>query len=153
MFMGTYNIQILRGARSTRTLLSCRNTGQVELALLDDDSGRQRWDVDMIDTGVFTFKVSGGTDPGREFLRRDSQSLGTFDVNLAAWAVRAVTTTPQIPAYYSISPFEGPDLTRRLSCSADGKVVDIAPADDGSGRQRWQFQGPAIEPHFLWTFS
>jgi hypothetical protein len=154
MFMGTYNIQVLRGARSTRTLLSCRNTGQVELALLDDGSGRQRWDVNMIDTGVFTFKVSGGTDPGKEYLVWSGLNgvlLGQYSDNGAGWVLAAVTTNPEIPAYYTAGPFEGPSVTRILSCSADGKVVDLVPQDDESGRQRWQLQGPAIPPNFLWA--
>lgn len=154
MFMGTYNIQVLRGLLSNRSLLSCQSDGTTELAALDDDSGRQKWNVDMIDTGVFTFKVSGGTNPEKEYLRWSSEppSLGVYDDNFAAWMLQTVSVTPEIPAYYSIRPFQRP-FTRVLACRKNGEGLHVAETDVGNGRARWQLQGPAIDPNFITTLS
>ncbi len=115
----------------------------------------QKWDVNMIDSGFFNIKASGGTgDPDRQFLTFDESGvvrLGVQPQNFIGlvWTLARVTTAPEIPAYYAIAPAWWDGVTGLLSCSPDGTIVNIAPQDDGSGRQRWQFQGPPLANPFF----
>lgn len=188
MEMGQYNIQVLRGLSSNRSLLSCQSGGAVDL-WSDNNTGarqdradpgrvlpprksqsvsspdpvkqtagpsdrRQKWDVDMIDSGFFSIKASGTDDPDRRFLTFNDSGVVRLGVQAenfigSVWTLARVTTSPEIPAYYAIAPAWWDGVTGLLSCSADGTIVNLAPQDDGSGRQRWQFQGPPLANPFF----
>ena len=48
-------------------------------------------------------------------------------------------------AYYTIQTLPGLSSDRSvLSCTPEGQV-DLWKKDDGSGRQRWQMQGPVYD--------
>ena len=153
--LGFYNLQVLRGLSTNRSLLSCQAGGVVDLWNTDDGSGRQRWVMNPVagePDNVYTFTVYGGTNPGEIYL---SVAPNGSSVELAGsddgsgrqrWALielDEVVTTIEIPSYYQIKPLSNP--AAYLSCTADGTVVDLWNTDDGSGRQRWQVQGPGFD--------
>jgi len=59
------------------------------------------------------------------------------------WVVEPVEADAPPPSDFHIKTYGNPSLF--LSCSADGSVVDLWDGDDGSGRQRWQMQGPGYD--------
>jgi hypothetical protein len=153
--LGYFNLQVLRGLSSNRSLLSCQATGLVDLWNTDDASGRQRWVMNPVEgqqPNVFTLAVYGGTNPGETYLSATVDGTGvTLDGSDDGsgrqwWAmveVDAVASGVEIPSYYQLQPVSNP--TTYLSCTADGTVVDLYGSDDGSGRQRWQTQGPGFD--------
>jgi hypothetical protein len=155
--LGFYNLQVLRGLSSNRSLLSCQAGGLVDLWNEDDGSGRQRWVMNPVagaPANVYNFTVYGGTNPGEVYLSVAADGVG---VDLAGsddgsgrqrWSlveIEEVYSVVDIPSYYQIQPLSNP--TAFLSCTADGTVVDLYGSDDGSGRQRWQVQGPGYDPN------
>lgn len=145
-----YNLQVLRGLSSARSLLSCRPDGSVvDLWNTDDDSGRQQWVLTEIGGGdLYTIAVRTGTAQGKSYLGvASATSVGLFPSDDGSGNQRWVLTPLAsvcdclpIPSYYQIKPAAG--STGFLSCRADGSLVDLWNVDDGSGRQRWQLQGP-----------
>ncbi len=148
---GPYNIQVLRGLSGNRSLLSCAAGGKVDLWNVDDKSGRQQWtlkSVSGVSGNVFNITVVGGSNPDKTYLSCTAGGLvDLFSQDDGSgrqrWLLTPLTTSPQIPDYYQISPIAG--ATGMLSCTPDGNVVDLYGNDDGSGRQRWQMQGPPIQ--------
>lgn len=153
--LGYFNLQVLRGLSSNRSLLSCQPAGKVDLWMQDDASGRQRWvmiPVTGAPANVFNITVYMGTNQGMTYLSAAADGR-TVDLEAAdngqgnqRWAltpVDSVTVSIEIPSYYQIKPLSAP--TSFLSCTPDGTVVDIWDVDDGSGRQRWQVQGPGFD--------
>jgi hypothetical protein len=150
-----YNIQVLRGLSSNLSLLSCQqSTPVVDLWYEDDASGRQRWVLNPIEgsPGVFTIAVAGGTGAGYSFLGYDPASnhvllcAGDDGSGNQRWQLIPVDSREQvleIPSYYLLQPQNG--AKTYMSVPADGSYVDLWP-DDGSGRQRWQLQGPGYQP-------
>ncbi|NQY64247.1 MAG: hypothetical protein HRT38_11035, partial [Alteromonadaceae bacterium] len=60
---GTHNLQILRGLSTNLSLLSCtENGGNIDLWNKDDGSGRQQWEIKLIDgrTDVYHIIVKDG---------------------------------------------------------------------------------------------
>ena len=145
-----YCLQVLRGLSTNNSLLSCNSGGGVDLFNQDDGSGRQKWQLQLLNDKVFNIIVSGGTNPDKKYLScaADGNRVDLYSQDDGSgrqkWLFKAVPTNPLIPAYYQISPFAGVAGIKYLSCAVDGSVVDLFNQDDGSGRQRWQLQGPAI---------
>lgn len=155
--LGYFNLQVLRGLSTNRSLLSCQASGGVvDLWYEDDASGRQRWVMNPVEgapANVYNFTVYGGTNPGELYL---SVASDGSSVDLAGsddgsgrqrWTLIEIENeygTVDIPSYYQIKPLSNPNSY--LSCTADGTVVDLWGSDDGSGRQRWQIQGPGYDP-------
>lgn len=152
--IGYFNLQVLRGLSTNRSLLSCQATGLVDLWNQDDFSGRQRWVTTQVQgqpANVFTFTVYGGTNQGKTYLSVAGDNQ-TVDLEAAddgsgrqRWAlipVDSVSVGIEIPSYYLLAPQSRQGLY--LSCTADGTRVDLWD-DDGSGRQRWQMQGPGYD--------
>jgi hypothetical protein len=152
--MSFYNLQVLRGLGSNRSMLSCTPSGGVDLWKEDDASGRQRWElkrIQGIEGNVFNILVQGGTDLGKKFLSctSDGQRVDLWEKDDGSgrqrWALTQAPSEPGIPAYFHLKPIAGVSSDRTfLSCAADGQAVDLWREDDGSGRQRWQLQGPAL---------
>jgi hypothetical protein len=148
MVAGTFNLQVLRGLDSNRSLLSCTPQGKVDLFSTDDHSGRQVWNVVEVPgvAGYYNIIVSKGTDPGKKYLSctraGDVVDLWKEDDESGRqrWQLIPVTK-PAICSYYEIKVLGGVDTKRNfLSCAASGQVVDLWDKDDDSGRQRWQLQ-------------
>lgn len=152
--IGYFNLQVLRGLSTNRSLLSCQATGLVDLWNQDDFSGRQRWVMTPVQgqpADVFTFTVYGGTNQGKTYLSVAGDNQ-TVDLEAAddgsgrqRWAlipVDSVSVGLEIPSYYLLAPQSRQGLY--LSCTEDGTRVDLW-NDDGSGRQRWQLQGPGYD--------
>ena len=153
--LGYFNLQVLRGLSTNRSLLSCQAGGVVDLWNEDDGSGRQRWVMNPVQgepDNVYTFAAYGGTNSGETYLSvsptNDSVGLAPADDGSGRqrWALVEVdeVAVTGIPSYYQIQPLANP--TFYLSCWGDGALVDIYGSDDGSGRQRWQLQGPVYDP-------
>jgi hypothetical protein len=137
-----YNFQIVRGVASNRSLLSAGSG--VDLWSEDDGSGRQQWVVEPVGNGESTIAISRGTAPGRTYLGIvPGGTLVDLVATPQSWLIVPVITYRDdlgIPGLVWIRPASDPDAF--LSCRADGNRVDIWRSDDGSGRQRWQMQGP-----------
>lgn len=150
-----FNLQVLRGLSSNRSILSCRSDGLVDLWNQDDGSGRQRWLVTQIQgqaSNVYTVATYKGTDPGKAFLgvAADNETVelqasddGSGRQRWALVPVDSVASGLEIPSYYLLESVLRTGLC--LSCTEDGTRVDLWD-DDGSGRQRWQIQGPGFDP-------
>lgn len=156
-----YTIQTLQGLSSDRSMLSCTPDGKVDLWKKDDGSGRQRWVLTPLAEqvgphGVTIYVLSvyeGVASADAIYLAWD----GSGTVGLQApvygpggwgqWVVEPVQANAPPPSDFYIrtygTPHGKPSLY--LSCSEDGTVVDLSDADDGSGRQRWQMQGPVYD--------
>jgi len=143
------NIQVLRGLSSNRSLLSCSADGRtVDLWSEVDNSGRQVWQIVLASghTDVFNIVVSGGVSSNRKFLSCSSDG-GIVDLwdhddgsGRQQWLFVPVRKTG-ICSYFNIKVNAGVTGNRTLlSCTSDGKKVDLWNQDDGSGRQRWQRQ-------------
>ena len=157
-----YNLQILQGLSSNRSLLSCAPDGKVDLWDEDDGSGRQRWILESLgqsgprEEETYQITVHGGTsDPDKKHLSvaSDGRTVtldalygdGHTNQNLLWYLVPVSAGPPKEPeSYFNLIPVTIPGSF--LSCSEDGTVVDVWNADDGSGRQRWQLQGPYFDP-------
>ncbi|XUM24305.1 RICIN domain-containing protein [Bradyrhizobium oligotrophicum S58] len=95
--------------------------------------------------GVYNIRVQGGTEPKYTYLSCTSDGE---TVNLIAeddlsgrqrW--RFVPADLPICEYDQIIVVGGTSGGRvYLSCTSDGKQVNLIKDDDGSGRQRWQAQ-------------
>lgn len=140
------NIQALRGLTSSRSLLSCDGS-VVDLWDTDDGSGRQKWIIIPVTghDGVFNIKVFGGNHTDKVFLSSndDGSVVDLWNVDDASgrqrWQLLPVSS--KIPQYFNIKVLTGVKGPKAyLSCSADGRTVDLWSNDDGSGRQRWQVQ-------------
>ncbi|MGJ4901307.1 RICIN domain-containing protein [Bradyrhizobium sp. HKCCYLRH2060] len=145
---GLHNFQVLRGLTSANSLLSGATNGSVSLSSEDGKAGElQGWDlVPVADfPGVYNIRVQGGTEPKYTYLSCTSDGE---TVNLIAeddlsgrqrW--RFVPADSPICEYYQIIVVGGTSGGRvYLSCTSDGKQVNLIKDDDGSGRQRWQAQ-------------
>ena len=148
---GYYTIQILQGLSGDRSYLSCATDGRVDLWTQDDGSGRQRWVLTPFGSfGAYLISVYGGMSGGATYLVwDDSQKVSVGERQYSPnshdlWTVEPVSADDPPPSDFHIRPFRHPNLF--LSCSADGSVVDLWNQDDGSGRQRWQMQGPIYAP-------
>jgi hypothetical protein len=142
------NIQVLRGLSLNRSLLSCTSDGtKVDLWNTDDDSGRQQWDITLVDgfVDVYNIKVSGGNSSSRVFLSctKDGAKVDLWNTDDGSGRQRwqFVPLASNIPDYFQIKVVGGVEGGRvYLSCTPDGTKVDLWSIDDGSGRQRWQHQ-------------
>jgi hypothetical protein len=153
--LGYFNLQVLRGLSTNRSLLSCQAAGLVDLWITDDGSGRQRWVMNPVQgapANVYTLTVYGGTNFGETYLSAEPDNgvgLAMSDDGSGRqhWSLIELdeVALTGIPSYYQIQPLSDP--TSFLSCKADGSLVDLNASDDGSGRQRWQIQGPVIDPN------
>ena len=69
---GTYIIQVegmIWNNGKERRLLSCDETGIVNLWIVADRSGKQRWQLLLqVSTGSYLIKVAGGTNAGETYL-------------------------------------------------------------------------------------
>lgn len=149
---GQHNLQILRGLTTNRCLLSCTGDGKtVDLWSNDDGSGRQRWTFVLSkvrgEQEVYNIVVEKGLTSDRKFLScsSDGARVDLWSVDDGSgrqrWEIFPIDNSPT-PDTYMIKVCEGVASDRRyLSCTPDGKKVDLFPGDDGSGRQRWQIQG------------
>jgi hypothetical protein len=151
---GYYTIQGLRALSTNNSILSSSPDGtDVDLWNVDDLSGRQQWQFAQVvglPPGVYNIIIKGGVSGSRTFL---SSSPDGTNVDLwteddrsgrQRWTLKPVRQPGSdlpMPSYYNIQVLGGtvPQRTQ-LSCSADGKSVDLW-TDDNSGRQRWQVQG------------
>lgn len=141
------NIQVLRGLTTNRSLLSCTSDGlKVDLFSEDDNSGRQRWNIILVNgfNDVYNIIISGGVSSGRRFLSCTADGrVDLYDKDDGSGRQRwqFVGQKKNIPSYYQIKVVGGtnPNVVF-LSCTADGLKVDLYTKDDGSGRQRWQLQ-------------
>lgn len=153
-----FNLQVLRGLSSNRSLLSCRATGLVDLWNQDDGSGRQRWLVTQVQgqaSNVYTVATYKGTDSGETYLgvASDNETVelqasddGSGRQQWAMIPVDSVSVGLEIPSYYLLqSVLKAGQSGQYLSCTEDGTRVDLW-SDDASGRQRWQLQGPGFDP-------
>jgi hypothetical protein len=144
-----YTFQVLHGLDTNRSLLSCTPDGtKCELASVDDGSGRQKWKVVGIPGfGIKCYIIVSGGTKGRTYLscNEDGTLVDLWERDDRGG--RQVWDFAQLPGpikdYYHISMGAlPPKIDRRfLSCSADGRTVDLWSGDDGSGRQRWQVPG------------
>ena len=147
--MTKYNFQVLRGLDTNNSLLSCTADGQtVDLFSEDDGSGRQDWEVVLLPgrTDVYNIIVSGGVSTDRKFLScsRDGTTVDLWHEDDGSgrqqWVFLPVEGSG-ICSYFNIKNSGGVDNQRHyLSCTGDGKKVDLWDKDDGTGRQRWQRQ-------------
>lgn len=161
------NFQVLRGIDGNVSLLSCTPDGaKVDLWGRDDGSGRQKWNICPVRglDGVYNIMVSGGTEEGKVYLSctQDGKTVNLWDADDGSGRQRwqFVAVDSNIPDYYCIRVFGGISSGRAyLSCTSDGKAVDLWDVDDGSGRQRWQLQDlrswmSRIDPrHFISELS
>ena len=147
--MAIYNLQVLRGLSTARSLLSCREDGLVDLWLEDDGSGRQRWElIALPGDGPNVFNIKVASAQAKRFLSctADGLKVDLFDRDDGSgrqkWVlVKAPAATPQIPAYYTLNPLRGAEGL--LSCTPDGTKVDLFTGGN-TGRQRWQLQGQPL---------
>jgi hypothetical protein len=154
-----YNIQILIGLETDRSFLSCAPDGRVDLWDHDDGSGRQRWALEALGPSgphrqaAFTISPLGGV-PGADIRlqgRQDTRivTVGSFwndPSHPSDWILQPVPITEPDNDYHIRVVAPGGDAGAYLSCTADGTQVDLWGHDDGSGRQRWQLQGPYSTP-------
>lgn len=151
-----YTIQILQGLTSDRSFLSCRPDGTVDLWNEDDGSGRQRWVLTELGPqgrhGEMTYLISvyaGVTSTGAIYLAWGANGQVGLQAPVygpggwGQWAVEPVSADDPPPSDFHIQPFF--DRSQFLSCRSDGTLVDLWGEDDGSGRQRWQLQGPVYD--------
>ena len=146
---GLNNLQILRGLSSNRSILSCTPGGHVvDLWNVDDNSGRQQWDIEPVTglTNVYNFIIRNGLTSDRQYLSctPDGATVDLWNVDDGSgrqrWVLNQVPNSPTCQTYL-ISVLAGVTSGRvYLSCTADGSTVDLWSVDDGSGRQRWQVQ-------------
>jgi hypothetical protein len=142
------NLKVLRGLSSNRSLLSCTADGTtVDLWNTDDGSGRQEWNVTLVDgfNDVYNIMVSAGNSSNRVFLSctPDGATVDLWNVDDGSGRQRwqFVPLTSNIPSYFQIKVVGGVESGRVfLSCNDGGGTVDLWNTDDGSGRQRWQLQ-------------
>jgi hypothetical protein len=143
------NIQVLRGLSSLRSLLSCTPDGHVvDLWDVDDQSGRQKWNITLVDSfeDVYNIKVANGVDEGRVFLSCSPNGhVDLWNVDDGSgrqrWRFIPTTSNTNIPSNFNIMVLGGTDGGKiYLSCPSDGSVVDLWNEDDGSGRQQFQLQ-------------
>lgn len=143
---GPYNIQILRGLAGNRSLLSTDGVYRgLDLWIEDDGSGRQQWEITPV-AGQSAYTINVVPQQRNRYLSFGTGSLvflSPADTGTGTewWTFRPVQTTPAIPSYYQIVPSTG---SKYLSTGVQGVYVDLWGTDDGSGRQRWQLQGPPL---------
>ncbi|WP_211227897.1 hypothetical protein [Spirochaeta cellobiosiphila] len=146
---GMFNLQILRGLGTNRSLLSCVEDGtKVDLWSVDDGSGRQRWGIEPIPgkANVYHICVEKGVNNDRRYLSTtiDGSKVDLYGVDDGSgrqqWVITPVTSCPT-PFTCNIAIYAGVNGGRKyLSCTNDGVLVDLWGVDDDSGRQRWQLQ-------------
>lgn len=142
------NFQVLRGIDGDVSLLSCTPDGaKVDLWGRDDGSGRQKWNISRVEgfDDVYNIMVSGGTEDDKVYLSctQDGKTVNLWDADDGSGRQRwqFVAVDSNIPDYYCIRVLGGISNDRAyLSCTSDGKAVNLWGVDDGSGRQRWQLQ-------------
>ncbi len=155
-----YHLRILDGLTTNRSLLSCGPDGTVNLWDHDDGSGRQRWVLRALGNSgpqqlpTYAIDVYGGISNANNDslgVASDQRTVkllgpgsGSGNQNLLWYMMPVSTGSPDQPvSLYNLIPVTMPDSF--LSCSEDGAVVDIWNEDDGSGRQRWQLEGPHFD--------
>jgi len=142
------NFQVLRGIDGNASLLSCTADGaKVDLWGKDDGSGRQKWNIFRVEgfDDVYNIMVSGGIDGDKVYLSctPDGKTVDLWHTDDGSGRQRwqFVAVGSNVPDYYCIRVFGGTSGDNvYLSCTSDGKTVNLWNADDGSGRQRWQLQ-------------
>lgn len=147
---GSHNLQVLRGLTNNRSILSCTGNGDnVDLWNLDDGSGRQEWNVKLVEgrTDHYNIIVENGVSSDKKYLSTtsDGSNVDLWDKDDGSgrqrWMFFPVTNSPTCNTY-NIQVSSGVTGGRvYLSCTSDGSNVDLWSEDDGSGRQRWQVQG------------
>ena len=141
-----YNLQVLRGLKSNKSLLSTDGGGSVQCWNRDDGSGRQQWVLEPAEGGHYV-TITNGVDPSPKYLHYDQNNSNVSMVNSKiddreVWLVEEVPNSPTCNTYY-LKPKKRSNMM--LSASPEGQV-DIYDKDDGSGRQRWQFQNHWVTP-------
>jgi hypothetical protein len=147
---GTHNLQILRGLTNNRSLLSCTSNGSnVDLWSLDDSSGRQEWNVKLVEgrADVYNITVEGGVSGNKKYLSTtgNGDNVDLWDKDDGSgrqrWLFVPVKDSPTCNTF-NVKVSAGVSGSRLfLSCTGSGDNVDLWSEDDGSGRQRWQVQG------------
>lgn len=140
------NLQILHGLTTDRNLLSCTDDGTVvNLWSGDDGSGRQKWQFKRVEgyNDVYNIRIFNGVYSSRTYLSAtpDGNSVDLWPEDDGSGRQRwKVIPVKNYSGYntYLIEVFDGVWSDRKyLSCSADGTIVNLWTADDGSGRQIW----------------
>lgn len=144
-----YNLQILRGLETNKSLLSSSTDGTaVSLHSQDDGAGLQQWIFIPVpgEVNIYNIRIVSGVSTKRVFLSctPDGKTVDLYhkdDVSgRQRWELIPVLDAPT-PNTYLIRVAGGMSSSRVfLSCTKDGKKVDLYGKDDGSGRQRWQLQ-------------
>ena len=147
---GKYNLQVLRGLTTNRSLLSCPSDGSsVQLWGEDDGSGRQQWTFEEIpnSNGLYHILVTQGLSSDRKYLSttNEGDNVNLWNVDDGSgrqqWKITPVENSPTCNTYHIHVANGVSSMRRMLSCKPDGSMVDLWPEDDGTGRQRWQLQG------------
>lgn len=140
---GRHNIEVLRGLNNNSTLLAVALGSQnIILYPRNDGSGRMTWDVEASNDGFYYLVVKKGVQPATCYLSWDANSNGVYlsggKVDLQQkWIIEPVPNSPTCCTFH-IKPAGKSNYF--LSTNGNGGV-DQWNTDDGSGRQRWQFQG------------
>ena len=131
-----------------RIYLSCTpNGGKVDLWFEDDETGRQKWILQYVGyndangNGIYYIKIRNGTDNNVRYLSVQSDGINTELIDgdgglnkLQEWILEQVTNEEWFYIYTNAFPIV---YHRYLSANNSNLRVDLAQADDGSGRQRW----------------
>ena len=144
-------IRVKGGTGDHRVLLSCTaDGGKVDLYHVDDNSGRQKWNLEPTGQGDYRILVGGGVQHGRRYLSctDDGSKVDLYTVDDGSGRQRWVIDN--FGDYCTIRVAGGVRNGRvYLSCTADGKKVDLWTQDDASGRQRWEIHVPPNKHWFL----
>lgn len=146
---GIHNLQILRGLKTNRSILSCKDDGSlVDLWHVNDGSGRQKWKIVATkdDPNVYNIIAVDGLTSKRKYLSCNIEGTKVDLWNIddgsgrQRWEFKPVDESPTSDTYL-IQVKGGCSSDRKyLSCNDEGAIVDLWNIDDGSGRQRWQLQ-------------
>jgi len=111
---------------------------KVDLWNKDDDSGRQKWRFIEVFKGVYNIEVFSGVNK-RKYLSC------TFDGKVDLWLEddgsgrQRWKLVPQRNGSFHIKVLGGTNRGKKyLSCTQDGRVVELYHSDDHSGRQQWK---------------
>lgn len=137
------NIYMDRGISTNKKFLSTTDIGHlVDLHHEDDASGRQRWIIEDIGNGYFSFKVYSGITNNKKYL--SSSSTGALvdlhhEIDLSGrqqWSLNPLGSD-----LFNIRIRGGISTGKNyLSSNSTGSIVDLHYEDDGSGRQQWRLE-------------
>ena len=125
----------------SRDMLSAMDNGRGSELRAPADSKLQRWTFEQLSTGLYHIKCVQPFADGSTFLSTNLAGTG-----IGPWMVDddsgrqkwALTRTPH--GSFTIAVSGGMDASRRYLSSREGEsTIYLAPADDGSGLQRWHF--------------